>query len=61
MPLIADRGGTICAQLGVAVSPKGFAARTTVVVDKLGMVRRVYENVILLGHAEHVLSVVKEL
>jgi peroxiredoxin len=59
--LIADPGGAICAQLGIPVSAKGFATRTTVVVDKLGIVQRVFENVMVLGHADLVLSFVKRL
>jgi peroxiredoxin Q/BCP len=61
VPLIADPGGAICAELGIPVSAKGFASRTTIVVDKLGVVRRVYENVMVLGHADHVLTFVKGL
>jgi len=61
VPLIADPGGAICAQLGIPVSAKGHATRTTIVVDKLGIVQRVYENVMPLGHADNVLSFVKTL
>jgi len=59
VPLIADPGGAICAELGIPVSAKGSATRTTIVVDKLGIVRRIYENVMPLGHADQVLAFVR--
>ena len=58
--LLADPTGRIIKLLGVA-GPLGFANRATFVIDKSGVVRRVYENVSAKGHAAEVLAFVKTL
>ena len=58
--LLADPAGRIIKLLGVA-GPLGFANRTTFVIDKSGVVRRVFENVSAKGHAAEVLAFVKTL
>ena len=58
--LLADPDGAILRLLGV-VGVAGRAKRTTFVVDKTGIVRVVYENVSVRGHAEAVLAAVKAL
>ena len=59
--LLADPRGEVLALLGVEREPGGTAKRTTFIIDKDGVVRRVFENVSAPGHADVVLSAVKEL
>jgi len=59
--LLADTHGAVCALLGVPVGPSGSAARMTFVIGGDGVVRKAYEKVDVLGHAEQVLSDVKEI
>jgi peroxiredoxin len=60
-PLLADPEGAVLALLGVEKAPGGTAKRTTFLIDKAGVIRRVYENVSARGHADAVLLAVKEL
>ncbi|HEY7982071.1 MAG TPA: peroxiredoxin [Candidatus Eremiobacteraceae bacterium] len=60
-PLLADTDGAVCRLLGVPVGKSGSAARMTFVIGGDGVVRKTYEKVDILGHAERVLSEVKEL
>jgi len=55
--LLADPDGFILRRLGVQ-NPAGQARRTTFVIDKSGIVRRVFENVSARGHADEVLAAV---
>jgi peroxiredoxin Q/BCP len=59
--LLADPDGRILAQLGIQKEPGGRARRTTFVVDKTGILRIVFENVSVRGHADAVLAAVKAL
>jgi peroxiredoxin len=59
--LLADPNGVILAQLGIETGIGGLAKRTTIVADKNGIVRQVFENVSVRGHAEAVFDVVKAL
>jgi peroxiredoxin Q/BCP len=59
--LLADPDGAVLALLGVEREPGGMAKRTTFVIDKDGIIRRVFENVSARGHADAVLTAVKEL
>ena len=59
--LLADPEGAVLALLGIEREPGGLAKRTTFVVDRDGVIRRVFENVTARGHADEVLAVVKEL
>jgi peroxiredoxin len=47
--------------LGVPIGKSGSAARMTFIIDANGVVRKTYEKVDVLGHAERVLSEVKEI
>jgi len=58
--LIADPKAEIIRRLGVA-GPLGIAQRVTFVVDKQGIVRRVFEDVKARGHAAEVLEFVRTL
>ena len=58
--LIADPTGAILKRLGVS-GPLGMARRCTFVIDRSGVVRNVYENVSVPGHAEAVLRNVRAL
>jgi peroxiredoxin len=59
--LLADTDGAVCRLLGVPIGSSGSAARLTFVVGGDGVVRKTYEKVDVLGHAEHVLSAVEEI
>ncbi|PZR62870.1 MAG: hypothetical protein DLM53_05590 [Candidatus Eremiobacter antarcticus] len=56
--MLADPSGSICSELGVLPDPAGNAKRTTFVIDKQGVVRRIFENVKVPGHADEVLAFV---
>jgi thioredoxin-dependent peroxiredoxin len=58
--LLADPDGTILKRLGVQ-GLGGTARRTTFVIDKSGVVRSVFENVSVRGHADAVLAVLAAL
>jgi len=59
--LLADPDGVVLERLGVRNPKSGTAARTTFVIDKSGIVRRVFENVSARGHADEVLAFVATL
>jgi len=59
--LLADPDGAVLSLLGIEREPGGLARRTTFVIDKHGVIRHVYEDVNARGHADVVLSAVKEL
>lgn len=59
--MLADTNGAVCALLGVPLGPSGSAARMTFVIGGDGVVRKAYEKVDVLGHAERVLSDVKDI
>ena len=59
MPLLADTDGTVCRLLGVPVGASGSAARMTFIIGADGVVRKTYEKVDVLGHAERVLTEVR--
>lgn len=58
--LVADPQKTISEKYGV-LSEKGYSRRVTFVVDKGGVVRKVYPKVDPIGHAAQVLADVKAL
>ena len=58
-PLLADSDKKITDAYGV-LNDKGMAKRTTFVIDKKGVVRKVYRDVKVDGHAQDVLDFVKE-
>ena len=59
--LLADPDGIILRRLGVQNAIGGHARRTTFVIDKSGIVRHVFENVSVRGHADAVLAALAEL
>ena len=58
--LLADPNGEILARLGIR-GLGGIAKRTTFIVDKSGIVRYVFEDVSVRGHADDVLALVQSL
>jgi peroxiredoxin Q/BCP len=58
-PLVADADKEATRAYG-ALSPRGFANRYTFVIDKQGVVRKVYKAVNPKAHPEEVLNYVKE-
>jgi peroxiredoxin Q/BCP len=59
-PLLSDQGGKLAQQLGI-LSDRGVARRTTYVVDKDGVIRKIFEDVKVDGHTGEVLAAVREL
>jgi peroxiredoxin Q/BCP len=59
-PLLSDPGAEAIAALGIR-SDRGFAKRTTYLIDGGGTVRRIWEGVQIDGHADDVLSAAREL
>ncbi len=59
-PLLADKEMQVTKQLGV-LSPRGTVSkRVTFVVDKQGMIRKIYTKVSPRNHPEEVLTFIKE-
>jgi peroxiredoxin Q/BCP len=58
-PLFADPDKKIARTYGV-LSPRGFAARTTFVIDKKGVIRKIYKVTNAGDHPEEVLAWVKK-
>lgn len=59
-PLLSDPGGRASRALGIR-NLIGFANRTTFLIDGTGVVRRVWENVSINGHAREVTHAALEL
>ncbi|TSC92974.1 MAG: peroxiredoxin Q/BCP [Candidatus Berkelbacteria bacterium Licking1014_7] len=55
-PLIADSDKRICQMMGVLKRGGNSALRITFVIDKKGIIRKIYENVKPVGHAKEVLE-----
>ncbi|BAS26588.1 alkyl hydroperoxide reductase [Limnochorda pilosa] len=60
-PLISDAGKTITSSLGVLNERGNSARRTTLVVDRDGIVQKIFEDVKVPGHVEKVLEAVRKL
>jgi peroxiredoxin Q/BCP len=58
-PLLADSDKKIAEAFGV-LSPNGFASRQTFIIDKKGVVRKIYTKVTPKDHPEEVVSYIKE-
>jgi peroxiredoxin Q/BCP len=58
-PLLADDGKTVTKVFGV-LGTSGLATRKTFVIDKQGVLRKVYDKVTPANHPEEVLKYVKE-
>jgi thioredoxin-dependent peroxiredoxin len=59
-PLLADSEKTVTKQFGVFNEEKGFANRWTFIIDKNGVVRKIYDKVDTGKHPDEVLEYVKE-
>lgn len=59
--LLSDNSKTICRSCGVMGLTGTTAKRTTFLLDKEGMIKNIWENVSVKGHAEDVLSKIREL
>jgi len=57
-PLLADPEKKVAQAYGV-LSPRGFANRATFVIDKKGVVRKIYPNANASKNAEEVLEWIK--
>ncbi len=60
-PLLSDGDGSLLAAYGVPESPRGFAARTTFIIDARGMIRRIFPEVDPAVHVGQVLEVLEQL
>lgn len=60
IPLVTDEKGALATKLGI-LKKTGMAERTTFVLDRDGVVAKVYEKVKADGHAARVLEFVKSL
>lgn len=60
-PLLADTEGKVLAAYGVPKNPKGYASRTTFVIDENGVIRRIFPEVDPAVHVKEVLAVLEEL
>jgi peroxiredoxin Q/BCP len=59
--LLSDKSKMICRSCGVMGLTGVTAKRTTFLLDREGVIRNIWENVSVKGHAENVLSKIKEL
>lgn len=59
-PLLADKEKTVTKQFGVLNDKNGFANRWTFIIDKKGVVRKIYDKVDTAKHPDEVLEYVKE-
>ncbi|MEE9224015.1 MAG: peroxiredoxin, partial [Thermoplasmata archaeon] len=59
--LLSDKSKTICRSCGVMGLTGIMAKRTTFLLDKGGVIRNIWKSVSVKGHAEDVLSKIREL
>ncbi len=59
--LLSDKDRTLCRACGVMGLTGVTAKRTTFLLDKDGVIRHIWENVSVKGHAEDVLKKIREL
>jgi len=60
-PLLSDPEGKVLAKYGVPRSPKGYASRTTFIIDAQGMIRRIFPEVDPAVHVKQVLETLHQL
>jgi peroxiredoxin Q/BCP len=60
-PLLSDTDGRVLEAYGVPRSPKGYASRTTFIIDSQGMIRRIFPEVDPAVHVREVLEVLDKL
>jgi len=58
-PLLADSEKKVSKAYGVLNEKSGFASRATFVIDKKGVLRKVYDKVAPAGHPKEVLKYVE--
>jgi peroxiredoxin Q/BCP len=59
-PLLADADMKVAKAYGVLNDKGGYANRTTFVIDKKGVVRKVYTKMDVATHADEVLAFIKD-
>lgn len=59
-PLLADPEGALAAKYGVNTR-RGFAERVTFIIDRNGVIAKVFPRVKVAGHAKEVLDAIKTL
>jgi peroxiredoxin Q/BCP len=59
--LLSDKSKTLCSKCGVTGLTGKTAKRTTFLIDKEGVIRHIWEDVKVTGHAEDVLKTIREL
>lgn len=59
--LLSDKSKVLCSKCGVTGLTGKTAKRTTFLVDKEGVIRHIWEDVKVSGHAENVLNTIREL
>jgi len=60
-PLLADTEGKVLAAYGVPKNPKGYASRTTFIIDAQGFIRRIFPEVDPAVHVKEVLAVLQQM
>ena len=60
-PLLADTDGKVLEAYGVPKNPKGYASRTTFVIDARGIIRRIFPEVDPAVHVKEVLAVLEQM
>jgi len=60
-PLLSDEGGEILEAYGVPRNAKGYASRTTFIIDADGVIRRIFPEVDPAVHVGQVLDVLRQL
>jgi thioredoxin-dependent peroxiredoxin len=60
-PLLSDPDGRVLQQYGVPRSPKGYASRTTFIIDAQGVIRRIFPEVDPAVHVKDVLATLRQL
>jgi peroxiredoxin Q/BCP len=60
-PLLSDTDGKLLEAYGVEKNPRGFASRTTFVIDAQGVIRRIFPEVDPAVHVTEVLAVLEQM
>jgi peroxiredoxin Q/BCP len=60
-PLLSDTDGKLLAAYGVPKNPRGFASRTTFIIDAQGIIRRIFPEVDPAVHVAEVLAVLDQM
>lgn len=60
-PLLSDTDGKLLEAYGVEKNPRGFASRTTFIIDAQGVIRRIFPEVDPAVHVNEVLAVLQQM